>query len=129
MAKCNHGVYIPEGETISLYCSICNPNGIPDGPVPMLPRSAGDLSNSSKTGGREYCPKCECPRTYSKPICRVCSYMWPIEETGRHQGGANARPEGACPHCGSLIHFETKKKSVWLCADCDKEYKAARRHV
>ena len=129
--KCQHGVYIPEGEAVALYCAICNPDGVPDGPIPILPRSAADLFNMNKTEGREYCPRCECLRTYSQdashPVdtCRVCGFKYP-PKASRNQSEANAHPTGSCPECGSLVHYEVNKKT-WECADCGKKYPAVRR--
>ena len=37
---------------------------------------------------------------------------------------ANRRQAGSCPECGSTVHYETDKKSVWQCADCDTKFKA-----
>jgi len=35
---------------------------------------------------------------------------------------ANRLPGSGCPACGSTCHYETKKDSVWECADCGTKY-------
>ena len=99
------------------------------------------MFNPGKTEGREFCPRCGCLRTYSSdslhPVdtCRPCGFKFP-PKAPRNQGEANSRSGytghqlvGACPECGSLIHYETKNKRKWECADCGKVYPAARQHI
>ncbi len=36
MNRCDHGVYIPSGETTAIYCSACNPHALPDRPLAIV---------------------------------------------------------------------------------------------
>jgi hypothetical protein len=60
--KCEHSVYIPEGETRALYCTYCTPGGPADTKEVVLPRSSGDaLSNADRVMANAYlggCPEC-----------------------------------------------------------------------
>lgn len=127
MRKCAHGVYWPDADPVALSCQLCNPGGTGDGPVPILPRSSADPLNAVKTEKIETC-ECGNVRTYFSDICRFCHKPFPKDlERGRVQGTANAHAAGTCPECGSTIHYETKKKNEWECADCGELYPASKK--
>jgi hypothetical protein len=62
--KCQHGVYIPEGESRAPYCQICTPGGPTDTRAVVLPRSSSDplttagrvMANKRTCNGG--CPEC-----------------------------------------------------------------------
>jgi hypothetical protein len=61
--KCQHGVYVPEGETRAFYCSYCTPGGPADMKDVVLPRSssapldeAGRAFANTRSGNG--CPAC-----------------------------------------------------------------------
>lgn len=61
--KCQHGVYIPEGESHAPYCQICTPGGPTDTKDVVLPRSSSDpLSSAGRVMAnkrqRNGCPEC-----------------------------------------------------------------------
>jgi hypothetical protein len=49
ISRCAHGVYIPAGEVIAIYCSWCSPTGPTNQRDVVLPRSSGDSLNTSGT--------------------------------------------------------------------------------
>ncbi|HEY2390276.1 MAG TPA: hypothetical protein VGK22_03810 [Candidatus Angelobacter sp.] len=66
--KCEHGIYISEGETHALYCSYCTPGGPAHTKDVVLPRSSGDvLSNSDRVTANAHLGGC--------PECRSSIYM------------------------------------------------------
>lgn len=122
-SKCDHGVYWPAADAIALACQLCNPDGMPTGQDPILPRSSGDTLGRDET--RECCTHCGNIRTYFAPNCRHCGLPFPEDDSRGHaQGTANRRQPGACPECSGCVHYETEKKSIWQCADCATLYKA-----
>lgn len=124
-SKCSHDVYWPAADEINLGCQLCNPDGLGAGEVPVLPRSSGN-SLGRHDEARETCHACGNLRTYFKTVCMHCGAAFPDDNLrGRGQETANRRQVGTCPDCGSAVHYETKKKSVWACADCNTEYRAA----
>lgn len=127
-SKCPHDVYWPANDPVNLGCQQCNPDGLGnDGSVPILPRSSGDTLGR-RDDKRECCP-CGNVRTYSGPNCRACNKPFPESDLrGRAMAAANQLQAGTCPQCGSAVHFETKKKNTWQCADCNTEYNAP-KHV
>jgi predicted RNA-binding Zn-ribbon protein involved in translation (DUF1610 family) len=61
--KCQHGVYIPEGESRAPYCQICTPGGPTDTRAVVLPRSSSDpLSHAGRVMANKWysngCPEC-----------------------------------------------------------------------
>jgi predicted RNA-binding Zn-ribbon protein involved in translation (DUF1610 family) len=62
--KCEHSVYISEGESRALYCRICTPGGPTNTKDVVLPRSSAIslsnagrmMANSNKSGTG--CPEC-----------------------------------------------------------------------
>lgn len=125
--KCEHGVYIPKADESTgkaWHCQQCYPEGHPEEaqtPV-MLPRSSSDSGGSSE---KKTCAKCGNLRTYFTNNCRKCGAEFPEEDLrGRSDARANRRQQGACPGCGSTIHYDTKRKSFWECADCGEEFRA-----
>jgi ribosomal protein L37AE/L43A len=125
LAKCEHGSYIPAGEIKAVYCPLCNPDGVPEGPVPVLPRSSGDPLRVTRPDELALC-QCSGMKLSSLPECPVCGL--PFESSkGREQLSANVSPSGACPTCGSTVHYVSKKKRVWECADCGTEYPAPKQ--
>lgn len=126
MAKCEHGQYIPEGSTLAEYCGFCNPSGpASGGPTPVLPRSSGDPLNVGHTDARGKCTECGCIRVYSMKECPACDTPYPVDKAAREQTIANAKQSGACPECGSTVHYETK--NGWECSDCGKPFTAPKR--
>lgn len=125
MRRCEHGVYNPDPDTdLAWGCEACHPNGHPEAPAPVLPRSSGDPLNASRTGELE---KCECGAIIlsTRTQCGVCQKPYPAGAGAfRLQGTANESSSGTCPACHSTIHYATKKKGVWACADCGEEYPA-----
>jgi RNase P subunit RPR2 len=74
------------------------------------------------------CTGCGNVRTYSTTACRLCGTPYPPSDLrGRAQSSANLKQLGTCPKCSSSIHYETSKKTVWCCADCNTEYRAPKR--
>jgi predicted RNA-binding Zn-ribbon protein involved in translation (DUF1610 family) len=61
--KCQHGVYVPEGESRAPYCQVCTPGGPTDTKDVVLPRSSSDplssagrvMANKRQSNG---CPEC-----------------------------------------------------------------------
>jgi predicted RNA-binding Zn-ribbon protein involved in translation (DUF1610 family) len=122
-SKCSHGVYWPAADPINLGCQACNPDGLGGGDVPVLPRSSSDTLG--RHDEHETCHGCGNIRTYFSQQCRHCGAAFPDDGArSRGQETANRLQLGACPECGSTVHYETKKKSEWECADCGKKYKA-----
>lgn len=123
--KCEHGVHLSPGETLSWGCQQCYPNGHPEVTEnPVLPRSSGDTMGR-KESERELCGSCGNMRTYSGPACLRCLTPFPDDgHRGRGQVTANSRQVGACPECGSCVHYDTEKKSVWECSDCGEKFRA-----
>jgi DNA-directed RNA polymerase subunit M/transcription elongation factor TFIIS len=92
--------------------------------MPVLPRSSGDTLGR-KDSGRETCRACGNLRTYFTTNCRNCGAQFPDDGLrSRNQATANNRQAGECPKCGSTIHYDTEKKSIWCCADCGEKYRA-----
>lgn len=64
ITKCDHGVYIPEGESRAPYCQICQPGGPAETRAVVLPRSSADplttagrvMANTRQQNGG--CPEC-----------------------------------------------------------------------
>lgn len=129
IARCKHGVYLPPNDQesgLAWGCQLCYPAGHPEtegAEAPVLPRSSGDTL-CRRDDARETC-SCGNLRTYFTANCRHCGAAFPEDSLrGREQGTANRRQAGSCPECGSTVHYETDKKSVWQCADCDTKFKA-----
>jgi len=122
-SKCEHGVYWPAADAINLGCQVCNPDGLPDGPVPVLPRSASDVL-AQKTIPASNCVKCGNVRTYSMPNCRVCSTPFTETDLRGYDSPSNKKQPGMCPECSSTVHYETVKKSIWECSECGTKFKA-----
>lgn len=126
--KCSHGIYWPSKDPIAFGCQQCNPDGMGDGAIPVLPRSSGDpLESHVVSHADDYCTQCGNVRTYSSPDCRVCGKMFPVVELRGQTSASNNRQSGQCPKCNSAVHFETDKPSVWECSDCGEHYKAPKR--
>jgi hypothetical protein len=125
MRKCEHGVYIPPGDLIANYCSLCHPERV-GGDTPVLPRSSGDPLRV-KIANRERCPDCGGPRLFSQQVCPVCGCIFEAVEERREQAVANNRTPGTCPDCGSTVHYENAKSGYWDCADCGTIYRASRK--
>jgi DNA-directed RNA polymerase subunit RPC12/RpoP len=89
----------------------------------VLPRSSGDTLGRGD-GAHATCIACGNLRTYFTANCRNCGAQFPDDQRGRGQTTANRRQSGECPKCGSTVHYETDKKSVWQCCDCDEKFKA-----
>lgn len=128
MLRCPHGIYMSAVDAAiskSWGCDQCYPDGHPlDGDKsPIMPRSSADVL--SRENARTNCVKCLNIRTYFSPTCRHCGTSFPEVEARSVTSQQNTRANaGACPSCRSTIHYETKKVSKWLCADCDTEYTA-----
>ena len=126
--KCSHGVYLPAGDQINLGCQQCNPDGLGGEREVVLPRTSDTDVNFVRHVQREVCSNCGNVRTYSSDACRVCFRPFPaLDTSGRLQPTANERERGRCPKCGSVIHYETKRRSVWECADCGTKFPAVKR--
>ena len=124
-SKCSHGVYWPAADEINLGCQTCNPDGLGAGECPILPRSSSDVL--VRYDAHETCKSCGGLRTYFSQQCMHCGAAFPDDDVrSRGQETANRRQIGACPECGSTVHYETKKKSEWECSDCRAKYKAPR---
>jgi len=123
--KCGHGCYVSPGDTLSWGCQQCYPTGHPDATAtPVLPRSSGDTLGR-ENGERATCIACGCLRTYFTANCRNCGVQFPDDDAcGHGQTTANRRQTGECPKCGSAVHYETDKISIWCCADCGEKYRA-----
>lgn len=122
-SKCSHSVYWPAADEIALACQLCNPDGMPAGQDPILPRSSSDSLGRDVT--RECCVHCGNIRTYFAPNCRNCGLPFPDDDSrGQGQETANRHRGGDCSECGSTIHYETNKKSVWECSDCGHKFRA-----
>ena len=127
--RCEHGVYLPEGQTKAWGCQGCYPEGHPevDGQKLVLPRSV----NFSADIDINRCPKCSGPLlssfgTANVGRCVSCNEDFVIE-TRNPSARANTKQAGSCPECGSNIHYETSDKKFWTCADCANEYAAPRQ--
>ena len=126
-SKCSHDVYWPSGDEINLGCQLCNPDGLGAGATPVLPRSSSDTLG--RDDARETCV-CGNLRTYFTNNCRHCGAAFPETDLrGQSDVTANRRQSGACTECGSTIHYETKKKSVWECADCGTQFRAPKKRA
>jgi hypothetical protein len=64
ISKCEHGVYIPQGETRAPYCQLCSPDGPKQTRDVVLPRNTSVAlgqdegrvyANKTRSGG---CPEC-----------------------------------------------------------------------
>lgn len=126
MRRCDHGVYLPEGETKAWGCQSCYPQGHPE--TTKAPkfnrRSALDITSSGKL---PKCPKCNVPISVALGGCPDCGIA--IENDGDQNLRANNKQQGICPSCSSGIHFETASGKKWECADCGEIYDApSRRH-
>ena len=125
--RCPHDIYMPDADAPtgkSWGCTACFPDGHPETTrVPVLPRSSADVLGRDNV--RENCSNCGNLRTYFAPNCRHCGALFPDVDVRSVTTQQHTRlSPGACPECRSAIHYETDKKSVWLCADCGTEYKA-----
>ena len=62
MRRCEHGVYVPEGETTAIYCSGCNPSQVILGAREVnLPHHARAMDSERMTANRHMpgrCPAC-----------------------------------------------------------------------
>lgn len=126
--RCEHGLYVPPGDTKSWGCAQCYPDGHGTGPTPILPRSSADTLNADRTAKMDTCNNCGGLRTFSSTACRACGTPFPTDNSlGRAQGSANVHAAGVCPKCGSTVHYETKKASQWECSDCGKLFPAPKR--
>ena len=127
--RCVHGIYMSAADAASgksWGCDSCWPDGRPETATPVLPRSSGDTLGRDE-GERVKCHACGNLRTYFAKQCRVCGADFPDDDLrGRGQMTANRRQVGECSQCGSAVHYETEKKSVWQCADCMTLFKAPR---
>jgi DNA-directed RNA polymerase subunit M/transcription elongation factor TFIIS len=122
--KCSHGVYWPASDEVNLGCQQCNPAGLPDGPTPVMPRTAADAL-MQKVVAVTNCSKCGNVRTYSTPNCRVCATPFPEIDLRGIEGPANKHQVGDCPDCGSSVHYEVKDKpGKWECVECGKVFRA-----
>ncbi len=122
---CEYGVYIGCNDTLALACQLCNPDGLGAGATPVLPRSSSDTLG--RDDARENCI-CGNLRTYFTNNCRHCGAAFPETDLrGQSDVTANRRQSGACTECGSTIHYETKKKSMWECADCGTQFRAPKK--
>jgi len=121
-SKCEHGVYWPANDNINGGCQQCNPDGLPDGPTPVLPRSSADAL-AQNNAALTHCKKCGNVRTYCTPNCRVCGTPFPVVDL-HAQGPSNKKQPGSCPECGSNVHYETKKISEWECSECGTKFRA-----
>ncbi len=70
------------------------------------------------------CTKCGNVRTYCTPNCRVCGTPFPEVDFNSQDGPSNRKQLGACPECGSNVHYETNKLSEWECSECGKKFRA-----
>ena len=127
MNRCEHGIYISDADLPSgksWGCNFCYPEGHPETTqAPILPESSGDPLGRDRS--RKMCAKCGNMRTYYDKACVECGEPFPEEELrGKRSASGGKRLPGCCKECGSTIHYETKKKSIWCCADCGSEYKA-----
>src|SRR5258708_1403740 len=63
ISKCEHSVYIPQGETRAIYCRICTPDGPTNTKDVVLPRSSNDcLDENTRVFANKHsgtgCPAC-----------------------------------------------------------------------
>lgn len=123
MNRCEHGVYLPPGETKSPGCQSCYPHGRADEKVPKFNRR-GAL-NITSTGKLPKCPNCQATVPASENKCVECGLEFQVEAAEGLR--ANNKQPGICPECSSGIHFETGNKKEWECADCGARYEAPRK--
>ncbi len=129
-SKCEHGVYFPANDEVNLGCQSCNPDGLPAGSEPILPRSSSDgLGRQEK---KENCKQCGNIRTYFSPNCRHCGALFPEVELRGIINPSNITQVGACPKCHGTVHYEVivrgkVLKSRWECSDCGEIYAAPKR--
>jgi ribosomal protein L37AE/L43A len=125
MLRCQHGVYMSAADATTgkaWGCQQCSPEGHPEAVVePRLPRKQTTLD-----GDFEFCSCGAFRATFDERItvCQACGK--PFADTdyrGRIQNRANA-VTGGCPACGSTVHYQTARKGIWMCADCEQEYEA-----
>jgi len=125
--RCQHGIFISDADLESgknWGCNACWPDGRPVTEAPVLPRSSSDTLGR-ENGERATCVACGCLRTYFTANCRNCGVQFPDDDAcGHGQTTANRRQTGECPKCGSAVHYETDKISIWCCADCGEKYRA-----
>lgn len=125
--KCEHGVYDPHGD--GAYCQMCNPSTN----IKALDATKSDLHfnrrsalSLTETGKLPKCSNCATILTVSNNgTCHVCGTEHTIDAP-EHLRANNAQP-GICPSCGSGVHYTTKTKRKWQCADCGREYVAPKR--
>lgn len=97
--KCQHGVYWPDGHTVALCCQACNPPKV--------------LTREEEK--------------------RAATFQFPqasndLLNVNDRLHANNSDPDlGACPKCGSRLHFAFRKK--YECADCGTFFKAPRAHA
>lgn len=132
MDRCAHGLYIPEKDRPtgkSWGCQQCYPDGHPEATaVPVLPNVTNRPLAFRRSGEVETCASCGNVRTFFSDECRVCRAKFPeqpFDDSDPLSGGRHLI--SGCPSCGSNVHYEGKRKSVWVCADCGAEYRARRK--
>jgi len=128
MNRCEHGIYLPEGDRASgkaWGCTLCYSQGHPESTaIPILPHSSGTPLNLRQTDGLDFCP-CGAIALTTRDTCNICGQRYPSEILVRHQGTANAKVPGVCPDCGSNIHYAHKAQpGIWECVDCGRTYVA-----
>jgi len=126
--RCQHGIYWPEGHAIAFSCQSCNPI-INEEPT-IAPASAPIMMERSPLRDRvngpvPVCADCGVTSTRTSTECIGCGKKLPSASGLRQR--ANRREPGECPDCGSRVHFETKDKKQWECADCGTTYPASRQ--
>ena len=124
MKRCPHGVYIPDRDEIALYCSICNPAGVPEGETPVFNRR-GSLDPVER-GKLPLCPDCGVPVPVSSGLkCLICGHQVSGLGVPLHGVRAHARQDSSCPECGSGVHYGKGRR--WECADCGAIYDPLKR--
>ena len=104
--KCEHGVYIPEGEDRAPYCQLCTPGGPANTKPVVLPRSSADpLSTAGRVQANRHGNAC--------PECGSTIYMR-IDENG-----SDSRRE--CGECGHRfkVRLSTHQRALLVEATCE----------
>lgn len=57
--------------------------------------------------------------------CPACDAAYPVDKATREQTIANAHQQGACPECGSTVHYE--RGARWECSECGNDFAAPKR--
>lgn len=71
MLRCPHGLYIPAGEVTAPYCSYCSPGGPTNQREVVLPKSSGDVLNTSEAMRANKRSDGACPQCGSTIYMRV----------------------------------------------------------